>query len=142
MKGIPKHNKVGPTASKRHDSPLAIVNRQSPPPLLSTSPVPRIPPPSSAHHRNTPILAALALLSATSRTVGFHLDRRPYFTAGARALDQSGRRTEGGEDGLGVAAGVGVGVVFAHCFWLCLGFLGGGLLVGGGRRDNREKAYG
>lgn len=69
------------------------------------------PPPTSDRH--TAILG-LAVLSTTSGTIGFHFDRRPDLAASASALHESGRRTEGGEDGLGVAAGVRVGVVFAH----------------------------
>lgn len=114
-----------PTPIKPPPSPTT-----SPPPLLppNRTPPTGAPPRTSSDHRNTPILATLAFLSSASRTVGFHLDRRPDFAAGAGALDQSGGGAEGGEDGLGVAAGVGVGVVFAHCCWLCRGL---GMMLAG-----------
>ena len=48
------------------------------------------------------------------RAVLFDLDRGPDLAFAAVPLHQSGFGTEGGEDGLDVAARVGVGVVFAH----------------------------
>lgn len=55
----------------------------------------------------------LGLLVAV-RAVLVHFDRRPNLASAAGLLEERSLRTEGCEDGLGVAAGVAVGVVLAH----------------------------
>ena len=106
-----------PHLTSPHSSPRLLPNNS---PLPTSSSTASEPPPT--RHRYATILVAV-VGRAASRAVHLHLDRCPDFAAGTGARHESCGRAKGGEDRLGVAAGVCVGVEFAHdCGWVWVGF--------------------
>jgi hypothetical protein len=104
-----------PSPSSSSSSPLLPTNNSPLPPSSSTASKS-----SPACHRHAAIFITITTVGgAASRAIHLHFDRCPDFAAGAGALHQSCGRAEGGKDRLGVAAGVRVGVEFAHdCDWV------------------------
>lgn len=81
------------------------------PPTLFRIPFPH--PSHPLHSRQTRIAAVQSLLwwLLTFLARPLHLYSRPYLSSPTGALEERGGGAEGGEDCMGVAAGMGVGVV-------------------------------